>query len=260
MAKSLHLDYYICNYERGHPVKQRTGKVKNYVNLDVDTVWLHQRSRSVLLPDDVEFLCGKCNKNCEHIPCGEECLSGWRCPDGPKFIRRLAINFEAWIDPCGTRDMGSLEAVWAHDVEELLLVVGEVKPFLRERDFIFVAPTVVPRALGRRYPTFERIERTLFSSNWAELEKSTVDLMVQYKAERAGHRKAMIDCKALLTCFVWLFTSLLAGEYTLDEINDGDCTKDLSEWKIPSVKFVEAIQAPDQWTLPPKHESSAIIR
>jgi hypothetical protein len=131
LRKIIQLDYFIYSKNTHYSGSEVRGRVKNYVNLDVDTIWLSQEDQALVLPEDIEWFCGACEEGgWEHdIECRKGCLRG--CETDP--IRCLAVNFPSWTNPGDdVFDMGSVELLVQHQVQELLLVVGKFEPLRLE--------------------------------------------------------------------------------------------------------------------------------
>ena len=97
---ALQLDYFLVGYQIPYQVNAVVGTIKNYVNLDVDTIWLTHGCVFSLLPDDVQLTCGKCHVNDRWgtEPCCIRCLSE-HGGMGPESVRCMAIDFRKWTDP-----------------------------------------------------------------------------------------------------------------------------------------------------------------
>jgi hypothetical protein len=133
---ALKLEYFLVGTRIRYPGAEVFGTIKNYVNLDVDTIWLTQNSTYITFPEDIQWICGKCNVNdrCGSDPCCVGCLSA-RGEHGPEILRCVAIDFMKWLDPDDEDlDMGTWEVCQMHGVKELLLVVGNVGFLEWERD------------------------------------------------------------------------------------------------------------------------------
>src|ERR1700689_5141574 len=63
----LKLDYLLMSTEiHLHPPRKVPGTVKIYINLNVDTFWLIDQTRTGGLsqfPEDMEWICGRCHAN-----------------------------------------------------------------------------------------------------------------------------------------------------------------------------------------------------
>jgi hypothetical protein len=61
VGPSLQLDYFLCSYRVNyHDGTSAIGTIRNYINLDVDTIWLTKTTEAHLLPEDIQWVCGKC--------------------------------------------------------------------------------------------------------------------------------------------------------------------------------------------------------
>jgi hypothetical protein len=147
---ALKLDYFLVSSQRFYGDDSiGRGWIKSYINLEVDTFWLTREDAPIIsLPEDVHFICGKCQRLERFgIPpdCEEGCL-GPRGDSGPPSFRRLAMDFNKWLDPDdeGAWGMANMELLVSNCVRELLLVVGDVESFEDKRDVIFVAPRQRP--------------------------------------------------------------------------------------------------------------------
>lgn len=211
----LKLDYFLVGnrvcYLGGATV---TGTIKSFVNLDVDTIFLTHDYLSIRIPEDIQWICGRCNVNNRLYPepCSPGCLSA-REDNGPAPVHCFAVNLVKWIDPeDADYPMGTVELCQMHDVRELLLVVGDLEIIGKERDLAFVAPAQRPW-LTYNYMTEElNIPATEGlqilhhgDKTWQELEEIMLQQMEDFKVQRAKDRQEVVDCK----CFCYFSLSIL---------------------------------------------------
>jgi hypothetical protein len=201
---SLNLDYFLVGTQLCYPGAEVHGTIKNYVNLDVDTIWLTHNTFMVF-PEDIQWVCGRCNmiKRWGGDPCSIGCLSA-RGEYGPETLRCVAVDFMKWLDP-GDDDlsMGTLELSQMHGIKEMLLVVGDVGIMERERDVTFVAPSQRPwltylyMARELNLPNNRGLEilESTHSQTWQQLEESLVRKAEDFKLQRAKDRQEVVDCK-----------------------------------------------------------------
>jgi len=143
---ALKLDYFLVSTRVYYPGAEVLSTIKNYVSLDLDTIWLTHNNTFSLFPEDIQWICGKCHVNNSRgsKPCCVYCLSAGG-DDGPKSVRRVAIDFMKWVDPSndGDLEMGTWEVCQRYGVKELLLVVGN-NGLVWESDVSFVSPSQRP--------------------------------------------------------------------------------------------------------------------
>ncbi|KAF4628990.1 hypothetical protein G7Y89_g9158 [Cudoniella acicularis] len=184
---ALGLDYYLLSPDQTNWYEKAIGTIKNYINVDLDTVWLTENGTSLSLPRDIQWICGKSHM----VPlvelhdevwagkCGLASLGGLKGP------RRLAINYPTWwgID-IYPNTMDLFRETGAQDV---LLIVGNFEPCQRSSNVVFVAPGRRLVLTRNTFPRPESIEEwnARSSMTWSELERQTVKGMQDYKDARA---------------------------------------------------------------------------
>lgn len=209
---ALQLGYFLVGNRICYGDSAIIGTIKNYVNLDVDTVWLTRNDRLSLLPDDIQWICGKCKveERWAIDPCCASCISG-QGGLGPKPIRHVAVNFMNWLNPDDEgSEMGTWETCERHDTKELLLIVGNVKVVEWETDISFVAPaqppceTYIYMSKDLKVPDNPGLEilNQFRSKTWQELEEVMVRKAEEFKLQRAKERQEAFTC----TCVHYLET------------------------------------------------------
>jgi len=212
----------------------------------VDTPWLIDQSGTGCLyqfPEDIEWICGRCHANPIYgivAGCSHDCLS----IDGnvPKGLKRLAINKSSWLKP-GDQNltMGTMEILLRHKVKQLLIIVGHPHLMERERDVEFVTPSQPPLYVKDVLSADEHSSRDSLHTTWEGLEDSMVQYMQKFKEDRARERQKLVD-----SGYVDSF------EEMDDDPMHWEHLKDLSNWEIPTVKYVEARINSHEWILPPQ--------
>lgn len=201
---SLKLDYFLCgNRVRFSDGTEAHGTIRNYVNLDVDTIWRADNDSFLGFSENIQWICGKCRvyhwdedsaPNQPYEGCGEGCLS--ICGDErPLRIRRLVINFPSWIKPSDDEDIpeGSIWGLSDVKVEELLFVVGDFEYYMRTRDVNFVTPAERPIMISNTLSADEKKISGGYEKTWPMMEKEVVRYMKGCKAQRAAERKQFVE-------------------------------------------------------------------
>jgi len=198
VAAGLQLDYYLASTDHdNHDFEGliNAGLVKNYINLHVDTVWLTREEESIILPENIVWICGKCRNEMTGDCNSNNCVSyGYF---GPNKIQRLAINYSTWLDPSPMFIMGTMELLMRYQVQEALLVVGDFKSFEGERDTTFVTPPQIPLLTAHSLSGTQKDSPSAFAITWQDLEDNTSQYMQDYKDNRATARQSAVDCKFL---------------------------------------------------------------
>lgn len=222
----LKMDYFLVSegpLEYGDKSPYIPGSIRNYINLDIDTFWITGRRplRIHCFPDCVQWVCGQCNTYDNRMtrPCSREegeCISTvLEC--GPSDTYRVAFDFLNWEDPTDDHsddldDYGTPVLSYHNEPEEFLIVIGEPGLVPRERDVVFVKPTLNPRsthhylekqpgvdqdsgAMKRLYKYGVRYSNNDPEKTWEDVEDGFRQAMVDYKAERAARRQALVDCE-----------------------------------------------------------------
>jgi hypothetical protein len=146
----LRLPYYARWYAPEHP-----DWVKNYMNLDVDTLWMTE-SQGEIWPDAPWIFCPDCADTI--FPESSISWRGRKCAHSRRPKRRV-MNFDNWADPDeARRDIpgfagpvgiaGSAEILRIMSgLKELLLVVGDkdqIERAAKDRTARFVKPSKAP--------------------------------------------------------------------------------------------------------------------
>jgi len=204
---ALKLDYFLVSTRECYSASTVLGTIKNYINLNLDTIWLTHSNTFSLLPWDIQWICGKCNVNeiWDSEPCCISCLSA-EPEEGPKNIGRLVLDFMKWMDFDGENDpeMVTWEVCRRHGVKELLLVVGDEGLEL-ERDVSFVSPTLEPwltylnMTQELKIPLNDGLDLlyNAASRTWQDLEELMVEKAEIFKLERAKEREEAFACKQI---------------------------------------------------------------
>ena len=239
--KELQLDYFIVSSEPSGTdhKRQLLGSVRNYINLDIDTVWPNGTQEDRYLPQEIHWICGGCHSNSfavdwnevgHYYGCGSVTGTSRFCISsqggyGAHIIPRLAINCSSWVNPMkafenAPRSLGTLKMLLMYDVEELLLVVGDLEHLQWQRDFDFVAPSL-KRSLTENSITASE------KQGWQEL------------ALQKTWRKSNQDLRHIML-------------KAIDESYAYGCFKaDVERLEIPKIRFVEVKPRVRDWIAPP---------
>ena len=123
---------------------------------------------------------------------------------GPEGIRSIALDFMLWTEPDdqATYPMGTMEICERHDVQELLLVVGDYKALAMERDVVFVAPSQNPWLTYLHLSQDLNYPRTLSLTmleqarlGWKGLADTLTQKLEEIKLQRAQDRQEAVDCR-----------------------------------------------------------------
>jgi len=165
----LRLPYFACCYTQDHP-----DWVKNYVNLDVDTIWMTEAE--IFLPETPRIFCPDCSAVILHEWAfgrhERTCTHSFR-------PNRLVMNFDNWTDPDEARrdvpEISSHEIAGSADIltmmnglEELLLVVGdknEIERVAKDGTARFVEPSEEPAELLPNFDFENNMPEHLFLSD-----------------------------------------------------------------------------------------------
>jgi hypothetical protein len=197
VASTLKLNYYLAGTDEDNYDAEdlaHTGLLKNYMNLQVDTVWLTKEEESIILPENIAWVCGKCLREMRICRCSDVDRILPHRSDGHK-IRSLAVNYSTWLDPSDIFVMGSMEVFLRYEVEEALLVVGNFKFFEEERDADFITPPQLPMHTAHALSRSQQESSSAFLITWHELEENMHQYMQDYKDDRARARQEKVDCK-----------------------------------------------------------------
>jgi hypothetical protein len=262
---SLKMNYFLfstrTHYSDNSVVQ---GTVRHYFNADLDTLWFVRHGEGVLsFTEDLQWVCGKCNDigwpRDSYRPCGEGCFFSYRSGDGPAYFQSVAINLYNYLQP-GDHDMfnmESLDLIWRSQVKNILLVVESYGSFEMERDVVFVPPAERP------WPTLRKMTQTGFiksiledpdlrSETWEGLEAWMEDEMEIFKDQREVEREAALECEYSTLQEMHAANRDIAGLVTWADLEDDDSElRDLSDWEVPTVRFVEARKRGGPWNLRP---------
>jgi hypothetical protein len=164
------------------------GRHRNYINLDVDTIWFNGPSKLHLVPLEIQWICGKCkvgynNEDPCYAGCEEKCLS--RGGFTPKNLFRLAINYPSWVNPGNNlNSLGSLSVPLHNGVKELLVIVGNFEQYERQRDVTFVAPSVGPYYVKNAMTESEKQRDNARSKTWTDICSDFRGVMQKFKEDR----------------------------------------------------------------------------
>lgn len=179
----LELDYFQHSLDES---QYEHSAVRCYVNLDLDTVWLSFAGAFICVPEEIPFHCGKCRgpMGTEVPGCHEYVFRG-----SFRQIKRLAINHLSWLEPEEFSDNGTMEILWRHKVEQLLIVVGDYIGLAKDRDVQFITPSQpLHHGMYGNGPILPGP-----NESWHEKEKDFVNEMEDFRTRRAAERKQMED-------------------------------------------------------------------
>ena len=196
---ALKLDYFININVPLSESPERIGKVRNYVNLDVDTIWNPSKNLpkwSVMMPGDLIWICGKCNMHPRvlflagpYFGCEKNCLSRIQNFGNPGNVRRLAIRSQSWATPGHTSfNEHTLQLLFHCKVQEILLVVGDFESFNWQRDIRFVAPSLDPIETENGFSSEDDPDAEDYMSTWYGKEMHIEKAMQYFKKERLSRR------------------------------------------------------------------------
>lgn len=220
VANGLKLDYFIFNRIDPSHGEPHPGSTKHYVNLGLDTIWINPQDFSMYqgdIPEDVEWHCGRCKRKSTWwssrwiVPCVDCCISkpASNMSPGPRHVRQLAINLSDWRYPGmhGTHGSTTIDLIWGMQVETVLFVIGDTKPYVNERNVQFVSPSQSPnfafvdpsRGLARRPGSdgTDPMDKVNEFSNWRDLEDNWLRYFEDYKMERLFKRKRDLAGKCI---------------------------------------------------------------
>ncbi|PMD44940.1 hypothetical protein L207DRAFT_524378 [Hyaloscypha variabilis F] len=193
VGQSLKLDYFLCSYRVNFfDGTAAIGTIRNYINADLDTLWLTKTKEVNVLPENIQWVCGKCSM------------------------------FEE----------GTIRTLLNHEVSEVLIVVGDFERCERMRDVSFVPPSQRPHYVKHAGREAKKWGSQAFKKKWSDMEEDIVNMMDDLKLARAEARKRAMN-------------------HGLD-LDFLPSLEDLSGWKIPKVRFVEAKTASLDWVRPSK--------
>jgi hypothetical protein len=265
----MKLDYFVdCWYPRD--IKKAR---KNYVNLDVDTVWMKSTIPFLEFPHRIHWICGKCQQWCRveefrgpYEDCGEGCLYNLN-DGGAQRIRRLAIYYSSWVTAFEDYEVeekdiseGNINCALNRKVDEILLVVWDPDHHARLRDVTFVEPSKCPYLYKIAVTTEHGRKRVGQNITWSMLEDDLARSLETLKIRREKERKDMIACKKFNANLEYRADILAAGEATLSQLDnpyDPFQLNDLSDWVAPKIKFVEARAATGECVLLPRKDSKS---
>ena len=185
---SLKLDYFV--YYHYGSVQKTKASGRNYINLDLDTIWISKDRGFFGLPDNIIWTCGKCHGQRAKPPCGTDCLSShWA---NPKKGKRLAINLPTWVTTAhasGDVPAGSLTALFGRKVEGILFVVGHFEQHSLNRNINFVAPNKPRLHVRNSFMHHEEKTRAANFKTWSQLEEDLHRDMRDCKAQREVDRE-----------------------------------------------------------------------
>ena len=204
-ADSLQLDYFRLNSHGCSP--EIAGNVKNYVNLEVDTVWMAQQTDNPSgfpsFPKEFEWHCGKCDRN--------QCDKREHLVDDlhncPSLVRRFAVNIGIWRREYGTDPISTIILLKRYGIKELLLTVNDRTRLDNEKDIAFVTPAKAPMH------TFHEMDargKGRFGITWAEMATNVVKSLKGTKEYLLEKKKSVKNCKhtlCRLLCFCSQFSS-----------------------------------------------------
>lgn len=178
---------------------------KNYVNYNEDTFWISDQ----FLRETIH--CSECAPYPDNVPwLSGQSRSVATCLCKPaNRIGAIAINYQIW-ERYDLRD-SVVFSLHHHKARKLYIVmVNHAQP--AERDIVFAEPS--PQRIALSWEGKVR--------DWDEANKATEECLKAFKEKRARDRQVLLD----------------AGK-TEAEI-DKSGKQDLSNWKLPSVRFIEA--------------------
>jgi len=211
VGQSLKLDYFLCSYRVNFfDGTAAIGTIRNYINADLDTLWLTKTKEVNVLPENIQWVCGKCEwrqdpnddtgRSCYSSPARKECTSsGIYVP-----FRCMAINFPAWRNP-GAGSMfeeGTIRTLLNHEVSEVLIVVGDFERCERMRDVSFVPPSQRPHYVKHAGREAKKWGSQAFKKKWSDMEEDIVNMMDDLKLARAEARKRAMN--RMLYCLYFL--------------------------------------------------------
>jgi hypothetical protein len=251
-ATSLRLHAYYRTddaYYWGEPA------LKNYINLDVDTIWLfRQVGGSFLDSENIQWQCALCDEDNSSYDCvdAQHKIREW---SGPR-LAKLAINNPAWLSALNSNCTRTVDKLNSFGALELLLVVGDFEAFEIDRDIMFIAPQQRPLETrhatdSAKYYAASHASFSQWSVEWSDLANEVVEYLQDFKKTQLAERQKTIDGKYAVTGAEILakLILLLAGDVEFVGVDNETCDlwTDLEKFEVPKVRFVEAMKKPSQW-------------
>lgn len=183
--------------------------VKNYMNLEVDTLWL---AHPDMFPLHLEIFAPGIE---------EQILPNYEFREAPPHhrLKRLAIPFASWVDPDESKALvelvgitrnasGSAEVLRRlHGLQELLIVVGDeatIAAAMTQRNILFITPERRPvAALPQSFKFAEEkpddldleIEKKAIWNSWDLMAERLEKILHHFKKRRTESRKFEIEGK-----------------------------------------------------------------
>ncbi|EPE27434.1 hypothetical protein GLAREA_04225 [Glarea lozoyensis ATCC 20868] len=218
----------------------------NPFNKDTDTFYFPSDPLRTL-PQSTNWLCGKCSPHkgfsttssrLVTAPCSD-CLTNSCLTSGPAKLHSIALKLTDFVSPNEDEAFGSFEMLIMHQVDELLLVVDEVRVCAQEHAVVFGEPMGDPSmVLEGMVPSIEAVQlvrelkKGLYekgSGDWDIVTRKMQQLLEEVKMRNLRE-------KQLRKILPSLFTSANNGPFL-----------DLSTWNPPTVRFVTAYKKQNEW-------------
>jgi hypothetical protein len=209
-AAALQLDYFVFSGRNLISTEILADTTKNYMKLDIDTIWVSVVGRFSHIPRDINMKCGRCQAagvdfchNEGHFIHGQA---------EPKLVRKFAINYSAWLENKeGEGDLEDLlDNLSRFRILDLLIVVGDSEHIGAETDIVFVTPPQRPIDTVNSMSLAEREDLWAFSVTWQKLEKEARLMLQEFKADYLReHAKSEGKYMNCLKFPVWILTRSL---------------------------------------------------
>lgn len=215
------------------------------------------------------WTCGKCKTSFPNFGnCGDECLG----KKATMQLRRLVISMKEWNSHALKMSdkyseyfgrsfldvMGTLGNAYLHGVEEVFIVVEEFGDFRFERDIVFMKPSCelsLRRLLEEADAMFHEIDVCKDAKSWREADELLNKEMEFHRKRHEMVKQFQLNSefqppenmpRILIFCLVDVLTE--------EDIEGGRfpaMSYDLTEWKMPKFRFVEARKGKDLRFLSP---------
>lgn len=276
-AESSKLDYIIHDaylerswldsyFNTPHEDLPSPAQPKNYVNFDIDTFWLTSDDYTTCIPRSVTACCGACKRQygCSNTT-AKKCARCFEIPGSNSFpINTLVIRLSAWQPPESVR-FGA-HTGWPREIVNngTLGLLRECQ--VRELLIVNLCSTIAGPTSSTKFVDALATDAGIFSmqlldvardrshsKSWSSLADDIVEFMEKFKTQRAIDRATCFQSVYSIAPDLFTFDLIDSSEFqvTEEQVKRGEVSKsvlsaarqlgDFSGWKVPSVRFVDAV-------------------
>lgn len=161
------------------------GSIKNYLNPDVDILWLNIDNGSGYMFENIHVRCGR------HQPAVGDC-NQHSVQERPSLVRQFAMNYYAWLENKKQWSFELLQTLERLGVAQMFIVVGDTEHIGIETDTVFIRPQQSPAQTSKAVSIPKGQKPHVLRGTWWDNEKKERQYLLDAQAKYLPELKEIL--------------------------------------------------------------------